>query len=65
MSLIAASPTIDLVPTPALVIDAAGVRRNIDRLASYAASHGLAVRPHTKTHKSVEIARQQLAAGAG
>ena len=59
------SPTIDCVATPALVIDAAVVRRNIERLASYAASHGLAVRPHTKTHKSVDIARQQLEAGAG
>lgn len=65
MSVIEASLAAGSVATPALVIDAAGVRRNIDRLASYAASHGIAVRPHTKTHKSVEIARQQLAAGAG
>ena len=52
------------VPTPAVVIDGDRVCSNIARLASYAASHGLAVRPHTKTHKSVEIARKQLAAGA-
>ena len=43
------------IPTPAIVLDAATVRGNIDRLAAYAASHGIAVRPHTKTHKSVEI----------
>lgn len=52
------------LPTPAIVLDAPAVRRNIDRLAAYAAGHGIAVRPHTKTHKSVAIARMQLAAGA-
>ena len=57
-------PTIDSVATPALVVDTARMRRNIEQLAAYAAARGIAVRPHTKTHKSVEIARQQLAAGA-
>ena len=56
--------SIDAVPTPAVVIEEAIVRRNIDRLAAYAAAHGLAVRPHTKTHKSVRIAGLQLAAGS-
>lgn len=50
--------------TPALVIQAAVVRRNIERLADYAARHGLLVRPHTKTHKSQMMARLQLEAGA-
>jgi D-serine deaminase-like pyridoxal phosphate-dependent protein len=50
--------------TPALVLDAETVAANIMRLSSYAARHGLAVRPHTKTHKSVALARAQLAAGA-
>jgi len=59
------STSFDSVPTPAIVISAVRVRRNIERLASYAAAHGIAVRPHTKTHKSVDIARQQLVAGAG
>lgn len=52
------------LPTPALLIDMAAVQRNIDRLAAYAKSHGLAVRPHTKTHKSLRMARLQLEAGA-
>ncbi len=56
--------SIDAVPTPAVVIEEAIVRGNIDRLAAYAAAHGLAVRPHTKTHKSVRIAGLQLAAGS-
>jgi D-serine deaminase-like pyridoxal phosphate-dependent protein len=56
---------IDSVATPTIVIDAARARRNIERLAGYAALHGIAVRPHAKTHKTVAIARLQLGAGAG
>jgi len=56
--------TLESVPTPAVVIDAAAVRRNLGRLARYAAAHGLAVRPHTKTHKSAVIGGMQLAAGS-
>lgn len=50
--------------TPFLRLDAAQVTRNIARLASYAGEHGLGVRPHTKTHKSLHFAWQQLEAGA-
>jgi D-serine deaminase-like pyridoxal phosphate-dependent protein len=50
--------------TPALVIDRDALDRNIARMATFAAAHGLALRPHAKTHKSVDIARLQLAAGA-
>lgn len=52
------------LPTPALVIDGAIAKQNIERLAHYAAQHGLKVRPHTKTHKSRWIARMQMDAGA-
>ena len=52
------------LPTPALVIDAPTVRRNLRRLSAYAAGHALKVRPHTKTHKSLRIAAMQLAEGA-
>ncbi|MBM3955399.1 MAG: hypothetical protein FJ309_12410 [Planctomycetes bacterium] len=52
------------LPTPALVIDGAVARRNIDRLAAYCRGHGIALRPHTKTHKSRFVAGLQLAAGA-
>jgi len=47
----------DSVATPALVVDAQCVARNIERLTAYAAPHGIAVRPHAKTHKSVELVR--------
>jgi len=50
--------------TPYLQIDLARLRRNIARAAEFAQGAGVALRPHVKTHKSVEIARLQLAAGA-
>ena len=56
--------SIDTIPTPALVLDAAKVRRNIERMATYTKAVGIANRPHTKTHKSIAIAGLQLAAGA-
>jgi D-serine deaminase-like pyridoxal phosphate-dependent protein len=52
------------IPTPALVIDLAVVRQNIERLQRYAQQHGLRIRPHTKTHKSRYFSELQLAAGA-
>jgi D-serine deaminase-like pyridoxal phosphate-dependent protein len=58
------SYTIDNVPTPALVIDVAKAFDNIDRLAAYGKQHNLGIRPHTKTHKSVLMAKRQMDAGA-
>ena len=52
------------IATPALVIDDDTLQANIERLASFAGLQGLALRPHVKTHKSIEIARRQIAAGA-
>lgn len=50
--------------TPVLVLDIDTLDRNIAAMASLIASQGVAMRPHAKTHKSVDIARRQLAAGA-
>ena len=50
--------------TPALVLDLDAMERNIAAMATHAADQGVAVRPHAKTHKSVQIARRQLDAGA-
>ena len=50
--------------TPYLVVDVPRLRGNIDRVAAAAAQAGIRLRPHAKTHKTVEIARMQLAAGA-
>jgi len=50
--------------TPALLIDLDIMERNLRRVADYAAAHNLRLRPHTKTHKSILIARRQLGLGA-
>jgi D-serine deaminase-like pyridoxal phosphate-dependent protein len=50
--------------TPAMLIDLDIVDANIQKAASYAERAGLGLRPHVKTHKSIEMARRQLAAGA-
>jgi D-serine deaminase-like pyridoxal phosphate-dependent protein len=55
---------IDTLPTPCILIDAEAVRHNLTKMASYVASHGLKLRPHTKTHKSVLMAKLQLDHGA-
>lgn len=52
------------VSTPALVIDESRVRANITRWQALANQHGVGLRPHIKTHKSLEIAQMQIAAGA-
>ena len=40
------------------------VAANIERMAAYGREHGLGIRPHTKTHKSLKLAQMQLDAGA-
>jgi D-serine deaminase-like pyridoxal phosphate-dependent protein len=50
--------------TPALIVDLDIMERNLRRVAEYCSAHKLRLRPHTKTHKSIFIARQQLASGA-
>lgn len=52
------------VETPAGLVDRARMEANARRVADYCARHGLAWRPHVKTHKSTRVARVQLAAGA-
>jgi D-serine deaminase-like pyridoxal phosphate-dependent protein len=50
--------------TPAPVVDLDLLERNLARAAEYARDHGLELYPHSKTHKTREIAELQLAAGA-
>lgn len=50
--------------TPALLVDLDRLEHNIARMAAVARAAGVALRPHFKTHKSVEIARRQVTAGA-
>ncbi len=55
---------IEDLDTPALVVDLDIMERNLRRVADYCAQYDLRLRPHTKTHKSIFLARQQLALGA-
>jgi D-serine deaminase-like pyridoxal phosphate-dependent protein len=50
--------------TPALLLDVDAMDRNIRRMAEFARSAGVGLRPHTKGGKSVAIARRQVEAGA-
>lgn len=50
--------------TPYLRLDVAVLDRNLAAMAAAAGAAGVAVRPHAKTHKCVEIAARQLGAGA-
>jgi D-serine deaminase-like pyridoxal phosphate-dependent protein len=50
--------------TPAMVIDMDVVERNIARIQALCDAAGVANRPHIKTHKSPELAKLQIAAGA-
>jgi D-serine deaminase-like pyridoxal phosphate-dependent protein len=50
--------------TPAMLVDLDIAEANIARMAGLAARCGVSLRPHIKTHKSVAMARRQLAAGA-
>jgi D-serine deaminase-like pyridoxal phosphate-dependent protein len=52
------------IDTPALVIDLDAMERNLDRMAAFAAQHGVMLRPHAKMHKSATLARLQMARGA-
>jgi len=50
--------------TPVLVLDVEALDRNIAEMAAFAKAHKVKLRPHSKTHKSADIARRQIAAGA-
>ena len=50
--------------TPALLMDLEVVERNLTHMAERAKSLGVALRPHVKTHKCLELAKRQVARGA-
>ncbi|GLY73902.1 alanine racemase [Actinoallomurus iriomotensis] len=51
-------------PTPFLAVDHTRIERNIRDMADRVAGYGGRSTPHLKTHKCLEIARMQAAAGA-
>lgn len=52
------------IETPAIVVDLDILESNLQRVAAYAKTHNLRLRPHTKTHKSPLLGRIQLESGA-
>ncbi|GKT13961.1 DSD1 family PLP-dependent enzyme [Acidovorax sp. SUPP2522] len=55
---------VDLIDTPALVVDLDAMERNIQRMADFARKHQVRWRPHAKMHKSAELALLLQQAGA-
>lgn len=52
------------IATPAVLLEMDIVERNIRRMVDTARRYGIAHRPHTKVHKSAELAKLQLRLGA-
>jgi D-serine deaminase-like pyridoxal phosphate-dependent protein len=50
--------------TPALLLERSALQRNVTQMAALAAHHGIGLRPHVKSHKSIRIAQMQIEAGA-
>ena len=56
--------TKDILPTPCMVVDLDMFKANIKHMADTAKANGINVRPHVKVHKSVDVAKHQIADGA-
>lgn len=52
------------VETPAILLDETKMMGNLRAMQDVADRHGIALRPHIKTHKSLEIGRRQIGLGA-
>ena len=55
---------VEEILTPALVVDLDAFEANLEAMAAFGKSKGVALWPHAKTHKCPEIARRQVALGA-
>src|SRR5438132_12761427 len=55
---------ISALDTPALLVDLDVMEANMARIVATCRANGVAWRPHTKAHKTPEIAQMQIAAGA-
>jgi D-serine deaminase-like pyridoxal phosphate-dependent protein len=52
------------LPTPCLLLDLDGFEANLEKMSRFTNDRGVALRPHAKTHKCVNIARRQIERGA-
>src|SRR4029453_15658214 len=55
-----AAQTLDDLPTPALILDRAILRRNLKRMSERLRAAGVMLRPHLKTAKSIEVGRMAV-----
>jgi len=56
--------TLSALPTPALLIEQSRLQANLTAMQAQADANDVALRPHTKTHKSVALANEQRNRGA-
>ena len=56
--------TKDILPTPCMVVDIDMFQANVMHMADTAKTNGINLRPHVKVHKSVDVAKHQMAHGA-
>jgi D-serine deaminase-like pyridoxal phosphate-dependent protein len=54
---------IDELDTPRVLIDLDVLERNVERMAHFAREHGVSLRPHAKSHKTLGVATRQREAG--
>ncbi len=55
---------VDELDTPVLTLDLDALEDNLDRYQRYYDQHGIGLRPHIKTHKTLAVAHMQMARGA-
>src|SRR4051794_31932954 len=53
-----------VLDTPALLVDLDTMESNLARVIAECRKNGIAWRPHCKGHRSIDIAKKQVAAGA-
>lgn len=58
-------PTLESLDTPCAVLDETRMTRNIERLNGLMAGHGVRLRPHLKTPKSIDVARRVMTGPTG
>lgn len=56
--------TKEMLPTPCMVVDINLFEKNLRTMADHAKKVSIALRPHVKVHKSVDVAKRQIALGA-
>jgi D-serine deaminase-like pyridoxal phosphate-dependent protein len=56
--------TKDVLPTPSMIVDLDLFEQNLNTMAKHAKAVDIGLRPHVKVHKSVDVAKRQVALGA-